>query len=96
MEGLKYENGEGQLTYEPYELFRVVLTTTHLIAEMAAVSILHVEEFPPLYHRSSDVRGLPENIYLQRRSEGMPRAFQFRYEIGMNEGQRVWGERGHF
>ena len=31
---------------------RVVLTATHLVAEMVAVSILHVEEFPPLYHRS--------------------------------------------
>lgn len=38
-------------------LCRVVLTAAHLVAEMAAVSILHVEEFPPLYHRSSELKG---------------------------------------
>ena len=55
-EGLEDENGEGQLTFELDVLFLGVLTTTHLVAEMAAVSILHVEESPPLYHRSSEVR----------------------------------------
>lgn len=61
-EGLKDEDGEGQLAFEPGVLFWVVLTTTHLVAEMVAVSILHVEESPPLYHRSPEVRGWRRRI----------------------------------
>lgn len=98
-EGLKDENGKGQLAFEPDGLFWGVLTTTHLIAEMAAVSILHVEEIPPLYHRSSEVRGCltsaSENIYKQRCSEGSLRASQLRFEIGMNEKQRYYS-RGRY
>lgn len=72
-EGLKDENAEGQLAFEADCLFWGVLTATHLVAEMAAVSILHVEESPPLYHSSSEMRvhltSASGNTYNQRSSE---------------------------
>lgn len=81
MEGLKDENGEGQLAFEPYELFRFVLTTTHLIAEMAAVSILHVEEFPPLYHRRSEVRGVLRICSSKGVQRGCPELFNLEMRL---------------
>lgn len=88
-EELKDENGEGQLAFGPDELFRYVLTTTHLIAEMAAVSILHVEEFPPLYHRER----LPDfrvGEYLQAK------AFRGVLNLDMDNASTLGGEGGAF
>lgn len=52
-----------------------MLTATHLVTEMAAVSILHVEEFPPLYHRSSEVRGCLRIFTSKGVQRGAPELF---------------------